>query len=160
MRTKLQTFAELEALGVLSMPIFGNGFILDRLVMPCVLLIFVNPLIAPLTLWFWGVVAYTPTADEEEYDEWRGRVRHFETRVSEIVDHRSDQTEQRMSEQTVAEHERARASIGRRLLAEPHGCPCREVVDCTPQRADAFAPHRPPAVDGHRHIWAEDEEET
>ena len=53
-------------------------------------------------MWFWGIVAYSPTADEEEYDEWRGRVRHFETRVSEIVDHRSDQTEQRVSEQLAA----------------------------------------------------------
>ena len=88
------------------MPIFGNGFIMDRLVMPCVLLIFVNPLIAPLTLWFWGIVAYSPTADEEEYDEWRGRVRHFETRVSEIVDHRSDQTEQRVSEQLTSNDRR------------------------------------------------------
>ena len=49
------------------------------------------------------IVAYSPTADEEEYDEWRGRVRHFETRVSEIVDHRADQMEQRASEQNAEE---------------------------------------------------------
>ena len=79
---------------------------MDRLVAPCVLLIFMNPVFAPFTFWFWGIVAHTPTADEEEYDEWRGRVRHFETRVSEIVDHRSDQTEQRMSEQITANDRR------------------------------------------------------
>ena len=99
LRTKLQVFAEFDALGLLTMPFLGNGFVMDRLVVPCVLLMFMNPVMAPVTFWFWGIVAYTPTADEEEYDEWRGRVRHFETRVSEIVDHRSDQTEQRASEQ-------------------------------------------------------------
>ena len=61
-----------------------------------------NPVMTPFTFWFWGVVAYSPMADEGEYDEWRGRVRHFETRMSEIVDHRSDQTEQRVSEQLTA----------------------------------------------------------
>ena len=30
---------------------------------------------------------------------WDGRVRHFETRVSEVVDHRSAQTERRVEEQ-------------------------------------------------------------
>ena len=81
------------------MPSIGNGFFMDKLVLPCAILIFVNPVVAPVTLWFWGIVAYTPTPDEDEYDEWRGRVRHFETRVSEIVDHRADQMEQRASEQ-------------------------------------------------------------
>ena len=72
MRTKLQTFAEFDALGLLTMPFAGNGFLMDRLVVPCLILVFVNPVMAIVTLKFWGIVAYSPTADEAEHDEWRG----------------------------------------------------------------------------------------
>ena len=39
LRTKLQVFAEFDALGLLTATFLGHGFVIDKLVVPCMLLI-------------------------------------------------------------------------------------------------------------------------
>ena len=72
---------------------------MDKCVIPVLVLVFWNPLTAPFSLWWVENLKNNPMRNEDNQDAWDGRVRHFETRVSEVVDHRSAQTERRVEEQ-------------------------------------------------------------
>ncbi len=99
LRTKLQLVAEFEAVGLTTLPLSGNGFFLDKCVSPFLLMIFGNPVMLPFTGLWNETLANNPTGNDENQDDWDGRVRFFEARVSEVVDHRSAQTERRVGEQ-------------------------------------------------------------
>ena len=43
LRTKLQLIAEFEALGLTTMPPFGNGLLLDKCFLPLMIFVFGNP---------------------------------------------------------------------------------------------------------------------
>ena len=99
LRTKLQLVAEFEAVGLTTLPLNGNGCFMDRILLPSLIAVFGNPLIAPFSMWWAEMLTNNPMRNDENQDAWDGRVRHFEMRVSEVVDHRLAQTERRVDEQ-------------------------------------------------------------
>ena len=99
LRTKLQLVAEFEAVGLTTLPFTGNGFFVDKCVLRFLgLVFFKNPLMLPLTLVWAKTLQTNPHQNDENQDDWDGRMRFFETRMSEVVDHRSAQTERRVAE--------------------------------------------------------------
>ena len=48
-----EVFCRIRCARHFSRPFLGNGFVMDALVAPCVLLIFANPVVASFTFTFW-----------------------------------------------------------------------------------------------------------
>ena len=99
LRTKLQLVAEFEAVGLTTRPLSGNGFFMDKCLGPFFFTVFGNPVTLPFSILWAKTLTNNPMKNDENQDDWDGRMRFFETRVSEVVDHRSARIERRVGEQ-------------------------------------------------------------
>ena len=96
--TKLQLVAEFEAVGLTTLPPNGNGFFMDKCVLPLCTLVFANPVMLPFTMLWIETLKNNPMGTDDNQDAWDGRVRHFETRLNEVVTC-TERTERRVGDQ-------------------------------------------------------------
>ena len=82
--TKLQLVAEFEAVGLTTLPLAGNGFFMDKCVLPLIIAIFANPLMLPISMLWAETLKNNPMDNDKNQDAWDGRVRHIETRLNEL----------------------------------------------------------------------------
>ena len=88
-----------------------NGFFLDRIVMPIILLVFGNPMVLPFTMGFIKILMNNPK-DNNDDKEWNGRLQHMDSRLGEVLTC-SERTERRVGEQIAASETR----MGERIAA-------------------------------------------
>ena len=71
---------------------------MDKCVLPLCTLVFANPVMLPFTMLWIETLKNNPMGTDDNQDAWDGRVRHFETRLNEVVAC-TERTERRMGEQ-------------------------------------------------------------